>query len=202
MLASATGAVMATVWMWFVRSKKPDPSMMLNGMLAGLVAITAPCAFVSPGGAAIIGVVSGVLVVEAAFFFERKLKVDDPVGAIAVHGCNGAWGVISLGLFADGTYGDGWNGVKGTVRGLFYGDASQLWAQCIGLVANLVYVGIIGFLVFKLAGLLTHGMRVSPATEMAGLDIPEMGVVGYSGVKMDKFSETPIVRVNSNGGSK
>ncbi len=100
--------------MW-MRYGKPDLSMMCNGMLAGLVAITAPCAFVRPVGAVIIGAVAGVLVVWSVFFFERMLKIDDPVGAIIVHGVNGAWGVLSLGLFADGTYGDGWNGVAGTV---------------------------------------------------------------------------------------
>src|SRR2546430_2843715 len=110
MLASASGAVMAMLYMW-LKVGKPDPSMMANGMLAGLVAITAPCAFVNSPAAVIIGAVAGVLVVESAFFIERKLKIDDPVGAISVHGTNGAWGVLSLGLFADGTYGDGLNGV-------------------------------------------------------------------------------------------
>jgi Amt family ammonium transporter len=191
MLASATGAAVATLWMWWVRGHKPDPSMMCNGMLAGLVAITAPSGFVSAGGAAIIGLIAGVLVIEAAFFIERKLKVDDPVGAVAVHGVNGAWGCIALGLFADGTYGDGWNGVAGTVKGLFYGDASQLIAQFIGVAANIVYVGIIGFVVFKLIDLVV-GNRVSPEAELDGLDVPEMGVPGYVGVKLDKYSETPL----------
>src|SRR5204862_5300299 len=102
MLASATGAVGATLCMWLVRTKKPDPSMMCNGMLAGLVAITCPCAFVSAGGACWIGIISGILVVESVFFFDKR-RIDDPVGAISVHGVNGAWGCLSLGLFADGT---------------------------------------------------------------------------------------------------
>jgi len=193
MIASATGAVVSTLWMWLVRTKKPDPTMMLNGMLAGLVAITAPCGFVSVGSAALIGIVSGVLVIEAAFFIERKMKIDDPVGAIAVHGVNGAWGCLALGLFADGTYGDGWNGVKGTVTGLFYGDASQFAAQFIGVLTNIVYVGIIGWVVFKLIDK-TIGMRVSAKDELDGLDLPEMGVEGYSGIKMDKNIETPLSR--------
>jgi ammonium transporter, Amt family len=193
MIASATGAVISTLWMWLVRTKKPDPTMMLNGMLAGLVAITAPCGFVSVGSAALIGVVSGVLVIEAAFFIERNLKIDDPVGAIAVHGVNGAWGCLALGLFADGTYGDGWNGVKGTVTGLFYGDASQFAAQFIGVLTNILYVGIIGWLVFKLIDK-TVGLRVSAKDELDGLDIPEMGVEGYAGIKMDKNMETPLSR--------
>lgn len=193
MIASATGAVVSTLWMWLVRTKKPDPTMMLNGMLAGLVAITAPCGFISVGSAALIGVVSGVLVIEAAFFIERKLKIDDPVGAIAVHGVNGAWGCLALGLFADGTYGDGWNGVKGTVTGLFYGDASQFVAQFIGVATNIIYVGIIGWVVFKLIDK-TIGMRVSAKDELDGLDLPEMGVEGYAGIKMDKNMETPLSR--------
>ncbi|MFA6356540.1 MAG: ammonium transporter [Candidatus Omnitrophota bacterium] len=193
MLASATGAVMSTLWMWFVRGKKPDPSMMCNGMLAGLVAITAPCAFVNSASACIIGLISGVLVVEAAFFVERKLKIDDPVGAIAVHGCNGAWGCLALGLFADGTYGDGWNGVAGTVRGLFYGDASQLFAQCVGVISNIAYVGLLSFVVFKLIDKMV-GNRADARAELDGLDVPEMGVPGYVGVKLDKAAETPLSR--------
>ena len=85
--------------------------MMVNGLLAGLVAITAPCAFVSAPIAMLIGVIAGILVVLAVFFIERTLKIDDPVGAIAVHGVNGMFGVLCVGLFADGAYGDGWNGV-------------------------------------------------------------------------------------------
>lgn len=193
MLASATGAIMAVLWMWLVRTKKPDPSMACNGMLAGLVAITAPCAFVNSMSACIIGLISGVLVVESVFFVERILKVDDPVGAISVHGTCGAWGVLSLGLFADGTYGDGWNGVAGTVKGLFYGDASQFTAECVGVLANLVYVGLISLVVFKVIDVIV-GMRVDPKTEVEGLDIPEMGVSGYVGIKLDKFSETPFAR--------
>jgi Amt family ammonium transporter len=194
MIASATGAISSVLYMWLYRTKKPDPTMMLNGMLAGLVAITAPCAFVGVGGAAIIGLISGVLVIEATLFIDQKLRVDDPVGAIAVHGVNGLWGCLALGLFADGTYGDGWNGVAGTVTGLFYGGgAGQLFAQMIGVTANIIYVGILGWLMFKFIDKVV-GNRVKPEDELAGLDIPEMGVEGYSGVKMDKNSETPLSR--------
>ena len=168
--------------------------MMLNGMLAGLVAITAPCAFVSVGGAALIGLISGFLVIEATLFFDQKVKVDDPVGAIAVHGINGAWGCIALGLFADGTYGEGWNGVAGTVTGLFYGGGySQLFAQFIGVATNLIYVGLMGWLMFKFIDKIV-GNRVKPEDELQGLDLPEMGVEAYAGVKMDKNSETPLSR--------
>jgi Amt family ammonium transporter len=181
MLAGSTGALMAMLWMWWVRSNKPDPSMMCNGLLAGLVAITAPCAFVNAPVACLIGLIAGVLVVEASFFVERVLKVDDPVGAVAVHGFNGAWGCLALGLFADGTYGDGWNGVPGTVKGLFYGDASQFMAQIVGVGSNIVAIGIIGFVVFKLIDLVV-GLRADPQAEIEGLDVPEMGVPGYVGV--------------------
>jgi ammonium transporter, Amt family len=194
MIASATGAISSVLYMWVYRTKKPDPTMMLNGMLAGLVAITAPCAFVNVGGAAIIGLISGVIVVEAALFIDQRLKIDDPVGAIAVHGVNGLWGCLALGLFADGTYGDGWNGVAGTVTGLFYGGGfGQLAAQAVGVTSNLIYVGVIGWLTFKLIDKLV-GNRVKPEDELYGLDIPEMGVEAYAGIKMDKNSETPLSR--------
>jgi Amt family ammonium transporter len=125
--------------------------------------------------------IAGVVVVEAAFFVEGTLKLDDPVGAIAVHGFNGAWGCLALGLFADGTYGDGWNGVPGTVKGLFYGAPSQFLAECIGVGANIVAIGIIGFVVFKLIDVVV-GLRADPRAEVEGLDVPEMGVPGYVGV--------------------
>jgi Amt family ammonium transporter len=183
LLASATGAVAATLWMWKVRSDKPDPGMMCNGMLAGLVAITAPCAYVTPTSAGLIGLIAGVLVVEAAFFVERKLRVDDPVGAIAVHGVNGAWGCLALGLFADGTYGDGMNGVAGGVRGLFYGDGGQFAAEFIGVAVCFVFVGLAVALLFKLLDVFV-GNRVDRETEIKGLDVPEMGVEAYPGFDM------------------
>jgi Amt family ammonium transporter len=191
MIASATGAMASMLYMWWFKTKKPDPTMMINGLLAGLVAITAPSAFVNVQAAALIGLIAGVLVIEAAFFIEKVMKIDDPVGAIAVHGVNGAWGCIALGLFADGTYGDGWNGVPGTVAGLFYGNPGQFIAEIIGVATNIVYVGIIGFAVFKLIDV-TMGNRVKAEDELDGLDIPEMGVEGYCGIKLDKNSETPL----------
>ena len=133
MIAGSTAALATTLYVWWFKTKKPDPSMMCNGMLAGLVAITAPCAFVSAGGAAVIGIIAGILVVEAVFFFD-KIRIDDAVGAISVHGVNGCWGCLSIGLFADGTYGDGLNGVAGNVMGLFYcGGMSQFWAELVGV---------------------------------------------------------------------
>jgi Amt family ammonium transporter len=193
MLASATGALASTLWMWWFRTKKPDPSMMCNGMLAGLVAITCPCAFVSAGGASILGAVAGILVVEAVFFFD-KIGIDDCVGAISVHGVNGAWGCLSLGLFADGTYGDGWNGVSGTVKGLFYGGGwGQFLAELIGVTTCFVTLAILSIIVYFIGEKLV-GNRVSREVEIEGLDIAEMGVLGYNGMQMDRDSETPHVK--------
>ena len=177
MLASAAGAFSAMLYVW-ARYGKPDPSMLANGMLAGLVAITAPCAFVNSVSAVAIGAIAGVIVVVSVFFIERTLKVDDPVGAVSVHGVCGAFGVLSVGLFADGTYGDGFNGVPGTVRGLFYGDASQLAAQSIGTITCIVFVFASFYAFFKLVDVLM-GNRVTAEAEIQGLDVPEMGVLGY-----------------------
>lgn len=178
MLASASGAFIAAMYMK-AKTKKWDPGMMANGMLAGLVAITAPCAFVNSLSAVIIGAIAGLLVIWVAFFVEKTLKIDDPVGAFAVHGANGFWGVISLGLFADGTYGDGWNGVPGTVKGLFYGDWKQFIAELIGAVTCFVFVFVVMYLFFKICAKTSIGLRSDAADEIAGLDIPEMGVHGY-----------------------
>jgi Amt family ammonium transporter len=177
MLAGAAGSFSSMLYMW-LRYGKPDISMAANGLLAGLVAITAPCAFVTAPAAVLIGLIAGLLLCGAVLFVERTLKIDDPVGAISVHGVNGAWGVFALGLFADGTYGDALNGVEGSVTGLFYGDASQLAAQCIGILANIIYVGLIGYVVFKLLDV-TIGLRVDPEQEAEGLDQYEVAVVAY-----------------------
>jgi Amt family ammonium transporter len=191
MLASATGALGATLWMWWFKTKKPDPGMMCNGMLAGLVAITCPCAFVSAGGASILGLVAGILCVESVFFFD-KIGIDDAVGAISVHGVNGAWGCLSLGLFADGTYGDGWNGVAGNVTGLFYGGGmGQFWAELIGVTVCFITLSLLSLLVYFIAEKLV-GNRVSKEVEISGLDLPEMGAPGYSGVVLDRAAETPV----------
>jgi Amt family ammonium transporter len=177
MLASATGAFFAMMWVWR-KTGKPDPGMSANGMLAGLVSITAPSGFVAPWTALVIGGIGGILVVESVGFFERKMKIDDPVGAISVHGICGLWGVISLGLLADGTYGAGWNGAEGTVKGLFYGDAGQLWAQLIGAVTIVAWAGGIGWIFFKVQHAI-QGIRSKPEEELGGLDMHEMGVYAY-----------------------
>lgn len=179
MLAGCTGTFGAMLFMWAFKGK-PDASMAGNGLLAGLVAITAPSGFVSTVGAAIIGFVAGVLVCLSVAFIENKMKVDDPVGAISVHGTCGLWGVLSVGLFADGTsnYGGSWNGVTGNVTGLFYGDASQLVAQIIGITTLIGFVFTFSFVLNWVLDLVV-GQRVSAETELAGLDLPEMGQLGY-----------------------
>jgi len=178
MLASAAGAFAAALYMK-AKTDKWDIGMMVNGMLAGLVAITAPCAFVNSLSAVIIGVIAGLIVIFASFFVERTLKIDDPVGAFAVHGANGFWGVLSLGLFADGSYGDGWNGVPGTVKGLFYGDGKQFIAELIGGLTCFVFVFVVMYIFFKICAKTPIGLRSDAADEIAGLDIPEMGIHGY-----------------------
>jgi ammonium transporter, Amt family len=179
MLASASGALVSTLYMW-KRFGKPDPSMMANGMLAGLVAITAPCAFVNAPSAILIGAISGYLVVAAVFIIDHKFHVDDPVGAVAVHGVNGLWGIISLGIFADGSYGDGLNGVPGTVRGLLYGDPGQFVAELIGALTCIVFVFVTMYSFFKLSNSIKlFKLRVNADDEVEGLDLPEMGIRGY-----------------------
>jgi Amt family ammonium transporter len=135
---------------------------------------------VNPIASVIIGLIGGVLVCLAVEFVERVLKIDDPVGAIAVHGANGIWGVIAVGLFADGksNYGGSWNGVPGAVTGLFYGDPGQLVAQLIGVSTLLGIVFSVGFAINLLLDR-TMGQRVSPEVELEGLDIPEIGAVAY-----------------------
>ncbi|MPM37397.1 hypothetical protein SDC9_84011 [bioreactor metagenome] len=177
MVAGAVGGFVAMMYMW-VRFGKPDPSMTANGTLAGLVAITAPCAFVNGISAAIIGIIAGILVCLSVPFIENKLKLDDPVGAISVHCVNGLWGVIATGLFADGTYGDGLNGVAGGVRGLFFGDATQLYAQLIAVCVLFIWGFGVSFVFFKVLDKV-WGLRVNPEDELSGLDIPEMGVLAY-----------------------
>lgn len=177
MLASAAASFSAMLYMW-VMYGKPDLSMCANGLLAGLVAITAPCAFVNTVGAVIIGLVAGVLCCLSVFFVERTLKVDDPVGAVSVHGVCGAWGMIALGLFADGTYGDGLNNVPGTVKGLFYGGQSQFAAEVVGVVVNFVFVFGVMYVFFKVLNRFVP-LRVHAEVELEGLDRYEVAVEAY-----------------------
>ena len=177
-LASATGALTSLFYVW-QRHKRPDVAMACNGMLGGLVAITASCAFVTPAAAALVGVIAGLLVTWAVGALEIRLRVDDPVGAIAVHAVCGAWGTLAVGLFADGSFGEGYNGVAGPVRGLLFGDPAQLVAQTIGAVTNAVVVFGLAFLFFRVSDRLI-GNRVAAEVEAGGLDELEMGSPAYT----------------------
>jgi Amt family ammonium transporter len=169
-LAAAAGAIFAMSAAWIIM-KKPDASMALNGALAGLVAITAPCDGVSPFGAIIIGSVAGVLVVVSVLFIDRTLKVDDPVGAVSVHGVNGLWGTLSAGLFNMET-------------GLFYGGGiKQLGVQALGAGAAFLWAFGLGLVLFY-AIKATIGLRVTPEEELKGLDIGEHGMEAYSGFQI------------------
>jgi Amt family ammonium transporter len=169
-LAAAAGAVMALLVSWIIM-KKPDTSMALNGALGGLVSITASCNGVSPVAAIVIGSVGGVLIVLSVFFIDSVLKVDDPVGAISVHGVCGLWGTLACGLF-------------NLESGLFYGGGlKQLAVQALGAGAAFVWAFGLGLLVF-LAISKTIGLRVSPEEELKGLDIGEHGMEAYSGFQI------------------
>jgi len=179
LMAGAAGGMSAMMYMWLVGpSKKPDPSMSVNGVLAGLVAITAPCAFVDSWAAVVIGLVAGVIVCWASFLLER-LKIDDPVGAVPVHFFNGIWGVLSVGIFANANPDTAaWNGMESAVTGLLYGSGTQIIAQLAEVVAIAVTVVGLSWVVFKIL----YGMglmRVSREVELGGLDMPEMGALGY-----------------------
>ena len=176
-ISSAFGCLTAMFLMW-KKFGKPDPSMTCNGLLAGLVAITAPCAFVPPWAAAVIGVVAGFVVVYTVLIVENRFKIDDPVGAIAVHGANGLWGVMAVGLFADGTYGQGLNGVSTGVKGLFYGDGGQLLSQLADAVVLVIFCSVMCVIFFNVLKR-TIGLRSEEADEIAGLDLPEMGALAY-----------------------
>ncbi|MEN3274142.1 MAG: ammonium transporter, Amt family [Actinomycetota bacterium] len=181
-IASAFGCLSAMFMTWW-RFGKPDPGMTCNGLLAGLVAITAPCAFVAPWGAAIIGGVAGVLMFSVVIFMDQKARVDDPVGAIAVHGANGLWGLLAVGIFADGSYGAGLNGVDGGVAGLFAkhgGGIDQLLAQVADCVVLIAWCSIACVIFFTILNKVQKGgMRVTEEEELAGLDMPLMGSISY-----------------------
>jgi Amt family ammonium transporter len=206
-LAAAFGATSSMLWlMW--RTGKPDPGMMVNGMLAGLVAITAPCAFVDPYVAAIIGAISGVTVIWAFNFIENKMKVDDPVGAIAVHGVHGIFGVLCVGLFANGQYGAGWNltadgdaATASGVTGVFYDfelGLKQLGAQAIGALVICTVIFGIAYAFFKIQNaVMKGGIRPTAEMEISGMDMPEMGAVAYP-----EFDLLADVTVTSGNGAE
>ncbi|HEY3671359.1 MAG TPA: hypothetical protein VGN51_10530, partial [Acidimicrobiia bacterium] len=221
-IAAAFGATIAMFYC-MKRMGKPDPGMMANGMLAGLVAITAPCAFVQPWAAAVIGSIAAVIVVESVFFFERK-GIDDPVGAISVHGVCGIWGVLTIGLFADGRYGSGWNGTTGSttdgkgVTGILYGSGKflgngsfgklgfgQLGSQAIGCLVIIFVMGGFAFAFFKLQDkLMKGGIRSEEADEIAGLDLPEMGALAYDNLQVRELDVVGVEQeiVMSGGASQ
>lgn len=200
MLAGMMGSFAALLYMW-IRYGKPDASMAGNGLLAGLVAITAPSGFVGPLASIVIGWIAGILVCLAVEFFDRVPKIDDPVGAMSVHGVNGIWGVIAVGLFADGrsNYGGSWNGVAGSVRGLFYGDAGQLVAQLIGVATLVGVIFTLSFVVNWIVDVVV-GQRSNAKAELGGLDIPEMGALCYPDFQL-KASEysTPSMATSGTG---
>jgi len=177
LLSGCFATVTAIAWT-NARWGKPDISMACNGMLAGLVAITAPCAFVAPWAASLIGVVAALIVCYGVYFFDHVAHVDDPCGAISVHGLAGAWGVLAVGIFADGTYGEGWNGVSGGVKGLIYGDGGQLLAQMAHLVLGFVWAFGVTWVIFTVAKRYMK-IRVSRDVELDGLDMHEFGALGY-----------------------
>jgi Amt family ammonium transporter len=173
LLAGCAGAVTAMLVNW-LRDGKPDVSIAANGLLAGLVAITAPVGAVETWASVVIGAIGGLIVVFSVTMFDR-LKVDDPVGAISVHGVVGTWGTLSIALFA--RYDDAFLGREDA--GLFYGGGvDQLWTQLIFVVTHFVFVVVAAGLLF-LAIKATIGLRVSPEEEMAGLDVEEHGSPGY-----------------------
>ncbi len=186
-LAAMAGALCAMLYLISTK-KKPDPTMMCNGLIAGLVAISASCAFVDPWAALLIGAIAGVVVILSVYFWEVA-GVDDPVGAISMHGASGLWGLLALGLFANGRFGAGFNGVAvrddfmrkfgaDGVRGLFYGDGGQLWAQIFDCLVLCLFGFIVAFICFKLSGFIAP-LRVTRDTELRGLDGPEMGALAY-----------------------
>jgi Amt family ammonium transporter len=184
-LSAALATLTVLIFTW-VRYKKPDVSMTFNGTLAGLVAITAGCDAVNPFGAAIIGIIAGIAVVLSVEFFDKKAKIDDPVGAISVHGVCGALGTILTGIFA-------------TDGGLLYGGGfKMLGIQCLGVVSVIAWVVVTMFIIFKVIDK-TLGLRVDAQTEIEGLDIHEHGLASaYSGFSITDAFSTMEMDVNEN----
>lgn len=174
-LAASAGAIGAMIISW-IRFGKPDPSMSLNGALAGLVGITAGCAAVSPSSAIIIGLMAGVLVVLAVEFIDKVLHIDDPVGAVSVHGVCGAFGTLMVGFFAESQYGG--------VDGLFFGGGfGLLGVQALGVIAVFAFVFLAALLLFTVIHK-TVGLRVSRDEELKGLDLEEHGMESYTGFQI------------------
>jgi Amt family ammonium transporter len=195
--AGAFGGVAATIAAWLYLGK-PDLSMIINGILAGLVGITAGCAWVSVPSSAIIGVVAGVLVVFSVTFFD-KLKIDDPVGATSVHLVCGVWGTLCVGLFAEGAQETGGLYTAGPAKGLLLGGGfTQLWPQLVGIVAvGAATVAISS--IFWIALKATLGIRVTTEEETIGLDIGEHGMEAYSGFLKETSSSGVVGAASVSG---
>jgi Amt family ammonium transporter len=174
-LAASAGAVSALIfsWIWF---RKPDASMTLNGLLAGLVGITAPCAVVSPGASIAIGLIAGILVILAVEFIDKVLKIDDPVGASSVHLVCGIWGTLAVGIWANAPG----NGVLGLLHG---GGFAQLGVQAVGVLAVGAWAALVSLALFLIIKAIT-GLRVSPRAELMGLDLSEHKAEAYTGFQI------------------
>jgi ammonium transporter, Amt family len=184
-MAAATGGIAATIVAWIYLSK-PDLSMIINGILGGLVAITAPCAFVSVTSAAIIGAVAGTIVIFAVVFFD-KLQIDDPVGALSVHLVNGIWGTLALGLFSQGEL---FGASPAPKLGLLFGGGlEQLSYQAIGSISVGGFTVLFSFIVWYSISILVDGVRVPPEEEIRGLDIGEHGMEAYSDFSREYIDE-------------
>lgn len=175
-LASAASVLAAIAYMMW-RFGTPDPSLVANAWLAGLVSISAGSAFVSGLSAMLIGVISGPLVIESVLFAERR-RVDDLAGVVSIHGVCGAWGLLAAGLLASGKYGDGVNGVAGPVQGLFYGDGAQMVVQVIGALVVALFAFATSYVVFLVVDRAV-GNRVAVHAEREGLDVAELGAAAY-----------------------
>lgn len=205
LMAGAAGGLSAMTYAWkFGPTKKPDAGLSVNGILAGLVAITAPCAFVDPWAAVVIGLIAGLIACWATFQIE-KWGIDDPVGAVPVHFFNGAWGVLSVGIFANGNPATAaWNGVESPVTGLLYGGTTQILAQFAEALSIFVFAFGLSYVFFKILAYYKV-LRVSREVELQGLDIPEMGSVGYpkdwepSDEALDDLKQAPMPKIGALG---
>ncbi|MBN2488278.1 MAG: ammonium transporter [Methanosarcinaceae archaeon] len=185
-LAAASGAIAIMIATW-IKTGKPDPSLTANGLLGGLVAITASCGSVENWAAIVIGIIAGIVVYAGVMFNENVLKVDDPVGAIAVHGYSGSWGLLSVGVFSVGIG----NGILADAAytaeapGLIYGGINQFLIQTVGVIASILWAFVISFIIFKIIDV-TIGLRVSEEEEIQGLDLAEHGIRAYPEFSMSK----------------
>ncbi len=175
-LAAVSGGFSSLIFVW-LKFKKPDISMVLNGVLSGLVAVTAGCAFIEPGYAFFIGIIAGILVVLSVTFWD-KIHIDDPIGAISVHAVNGTWGTLAVGIFGKSSL--------GVPHGsLFYGNGlKQLGIQFLGSISAFIYTIVAMYLIFLLAKAIFGSIRVHREEELIGLDLVEHGIEAYGGFQI------------------